>query len=263
MRRPQQHVRRVHTRLGVRPILINDGVHYKKVSVPPGWKDVKYYDDEKYLATGVDSKGRTQYVYPKGVLAKGQRQKYARIERLQDKADDVMTRVVQDAKGGRVEAQAVYTMYKTGFRPGSERDTKADKQAYGATTLLRKQVKVKPDNKVSFDFIGKKGVHIKKTVKDSLLHNIMKERIKDEHLFDTSDSEVREYFQSKAGKQFKLKDIRTLKAFEVADEVLESTKSKDPKIIKKQVVKAVSEELGNTAAVAASSYIAPKLEELK
>ena len=29
MRRPQQHVRRVHTRLGVRPVVVNRGIHYK------------------------------------------------------------------------------------------------------------------------------------------------------------------------------------------------------------------------------------------
>src|SRR3990167_656165 len=247
-----------HLRMG-RPVR----QHLRKVRVPPGWKNVKYFKDKPYLATGEDSKGRLQYVYPKRVLERGASRKYASIERLAEKKKELIDRVVRDVKDGRVEAQAVYLMFKTGFRPGSGKDTRAEKQAFGATTLLRSQVKIKPRNKVSFDFIGKKGVRIRKEVQDPLLHKIISERKDDEHLFDTSDAEVREYFANRTRGQFQLKDLRTLKAFETADKVLETTKSKDSAEIRKEVVSAVAETLGNTESVAASSYVAPKIEELR
>ena len=237
--------------------------HSRKIKIPPAWKNVKHFTNRPYVATGVDSKGRLQYVYPKHVLEQGANRKYKRIERLAGRKEEILGEIIQDAKDGRVEAQAVYTMYKTGFRPGSEKDTKSDVRAYGATTLLRRQVKVKPKNKVEFDFIGKKGVRVKKEVQDRLLSKIMKERRKDEHVFDTSDAEVREYWNNRTRGQFQLKDLRTLKAFETADKILKSTAAKSPIEIKKEVIQAVSKELGNTPAIAASSYIAPKIAELK
>lgn len=260
--RPSRHVRRVRTIQGRKRVLVNPHIP-KKVKVPPGWKNIKFYEDKNYLATGIDKKGRLQYIYPKNISAKNERKKYRRVERLSKKKKVILNKIITDAKDGNIEAQAVYTMFQTGFRPGSEKDTKADKEAFGTVTLLKDHVKLKPNNKVQFDFIGKKGVRIKKEVKDELLSDIIKERQKDDTLFSTNSAEVRDYFDKKTNGQFQLKDIRTLKAFEVADGVLDNTKSKDPKEIKKEVVAEVSKSLGNTPAIAAQAYIAPKLDELK
>jgi len=221
------------------------------------------YKDKNYIATGIDSKGRLQYIYPKKFKKKTSSKKYSRIERLSKRKDMIIDKIIEDAKKGNVEAQAIYTMYKTGFRPGSDKDTKAEKKAFGTITLLKKQVKLKPHNIVSFDFIGKKGVRIKKDVKDKLLADVMKERKDDPKIFDTSNEDVRSYFDKRTNNQFKLKDLRTLKAFDVADEAIGSTKLKDPKEIKKEVIHKVSMELGNTPSIAASAYIAPKIEQLK
>ena len=38
---------------------------FSKVAVPPAWQNVKFYEDKPYVATGIDSKGRTQYIYTK------------------------------------------------------------------------------------------------------------------------------------------------------------------------------------------------------
>lgn len=265
--RPSSHFRRVrygYGRLKRRLRHINSHIpKRKKVKVPPGWKNVKFYENKNYIATGVDNKGRLQYIYPKDIRKKKSRQKFRRVERLARKKKIILNRIVKDAEQGNIEAQAVYTMFQTGFRPGSEKDTKADKKAFGAITLKKDHIKLKSKDKVEFNFTGKKGVKIHKEVKDSLLADIMKERKEDQHLFDTSPSDVREYFDKRTNGQFQLKDLRTLKAFEVADEVLEKTKSEDPKEVKKEVVEEVSKELGNTPAIAAQAYIAPKLEELQ
>ncbi len=260
--RPSRHFRNVRTKKGRKKVLINPHIS-KKIKVPPSWKKVKFYEGRNYLATGVDTKGRLQYLYPKNVRIRNERKKFRRVERLAKKKKHILNKVIQDAKEGNIEAQAVYTMFQTGFRPGTEKDTKADKEAFGTVTLLKDHVKVKPKNKVEFKFVGKKGVNIKKEIKDPLLADIIKERKQSKQLFDTSSNEVRDYFDKKTSGQFQLKDIRTLKAFEVADEILDKTKSDDPREIKKEVVTEVSEALGNTPAIAAQAYIAPKLEKLK
>lgn len=235
----------------------------RTVKVPPGLRNVRFHKDKNYEATGLDEKGRTQYIYHPHVTKSNASKKYKRIQRLVDDKDKILRPIINDAKDGNVEAQAVYTMFKTGFRPGSDVDTKAETKAYGTITLRKNHVKVNPKNKVKFDFIGKKGVRIKKEVRDKLLADIMTERKEDTHLFDTKPNDVRDYFAKKTGGRYKLKDLRTLKAFEIADEVIAENKGSGAKELKKEVAAAVSKELGNTPAVASQAYIAPKLEELK
>lgn len=257
---------KIHVRTHIRKTTNGKSIvrkHHRNIKIPPGWKKVKFYRDRNYIATGIDRKGRLQYIYHKNIRRRNEDKKFRRIDRLTRKKKVILNRVIKDVKDGNTEAQAVYTIFKTGFRPGSEKDTKADKEAFGAITLLKEHIKLKPRNMVKFNFIGKKGILIKKEVQDPLLADIMKERKQDKHLFDTSPGEVREYFDKKTNGQFQLKDLRTLKGFEVADQVLAKTKSEDPKEIKKEVVQEVSKELGNTESVAAKSYIAPKLEGLK
>jgi len=222
----------------------------KTVRVPPAWRNVKYYEDKSYIATGIDKKGRTQYIYPKPFSERKASRKYARIDRLEKQIPAIITSVKSDIKrDDNPEAEVVYTMYKTGFRPGTTKDTKADVQAYGASTLLKKHVKVNGDN-VKFKFIAKKGVPVEKEVQDKLLADIMKRRKLNDKIFSTSDTQVRGYFDKKTHGKYNLKDLRTLRAQEVAKETIGS---------KKEMSTKVSEELGNTPAVAAGSYIQPKL----
>ena len=54
--------------------------------------------------------------------------------------------------------------------------------------------------------------------------------------------------------------MRTLRAFEIADEELKKVRKREPEEAKKIVAEVVSKELGNTPAITISSYIKPKLE---
>jgi len=221
-----------------------------KYKIPPAWKDVKLHKDKAYIATGVDAKGRLQYIYPKSHVARQSEKKYGRVERLEKQAPAIIESVKQDiAKENNPEAEVVYTIYKTAFRPGTEKDTMADQKAYGASSLLRRQVKVKGD-KVTFKFIGKKGVQINKTVRDKLLAKIMKGRKSGDRVFDTSDSQLNSYFKKKTDGRYTLKDLRTLRAHQIAKKG-----GGDKKVIGQRV----SAELGNTPAVAVKSYVDPEL----
>ena len=232
-----------------RHYLASKGIKTAKYKVPPAWKNVKYPKDKLYAVSGVDDKGRTQYIYPQKFSDKTSSEKFKRIKRFGTEAPAIMNEVKKDIdKENNTEAEVIYTIYKTGFRPGSDKDTLADKKAYGASNLLKKQVKVSGD-KVNFKFTGKKGVEVDKTVKDARLAKIIKRRKVSERLFDTSETQVREYFEDKTKGKYHVKDIRTLKAAQVA---------KATKGTKKEVAIKVSEELGNTPAIALSSYIPPE-----
>jgi len=156
---------------------------------------------------------------------------------------------------------------ETGIRPGSEADTHAEKQAYGATTLLGKHVKVAEDGSVSLQFVGKKGVDLDIPVQDSQLKKVLVQRSKsageDGKLFDVDDGELRDYTHTLDGGNFKPKDFRTRLATETAvDEVKKfgktmPTNEKEYKKMVKTVATAVSKKLGNTPVVALSSYIMP------
>jgi DNA topoisomerase-1 len=222
-----------------------------KPNVPPGWKKVTYYDDQPYFATGIDKKGRKQYLYPVSFSKRTSKKKFSRIERLEEAIPGIIENVKKDVHKEIPEAEATYAIYATGFRPGTERDTKADVQAYGVSTLEKDQVEVS-GNVVKFDFIGKKGVHITKNVSDRLLASIVKKRQTSNKLFDTSDVKIRKYFDKKTRGRYHLKDLRTLKAQQVARNTLGG---------KKAIGESVSKELGNTPAVALESYVDPKLVE--
>jgi DNA topoisomerase-1 len=226
----------------------------KNIYIPPAWKKVKYYKDKEYVATGIDEKGRLQYIYPKKFVEKQNIGKHKRINKLQAQMPALLKDITKDADKGNQEAQAVYTMYKTGLRPGTDRDTLADKKAYGVTTLLKKHVKVN-NNTVLFDFPGKKGVHVNKSVKDPHLAKYVKNRVNYTELFDTNTTKVRSYFNKKTHHKFKIKDLRTLKAKDITATV---PKTRDKKLYRKEVGKVVAAELGNTPTVALSSYVDPK-----
>jgi len=245
----------VHEKEGKKSLWVKDlakssSLAAKKYPIPPAWKNVKHYRDKPYVVTGVDEKGRTQYIYPASFVDKKAASKFKRIDRMEKQIPTIMSSVQKDIKkDDNPEAEVVYTMYKTGFRPGTTKDTKADVQAYGASTLLKKHVKVH-GNDVQFKFIAKKGVPVEKKVNDKLLADIMKKRKSNDKIFSTSDTQVRGYFDKKTHGKYNLKDLRTLRAQRIAKQI---------KGDKKEISTKVSEELGNTPAVAAGSYISPRL----
>ena len=227
----------------------------RNVYIPPAWKDVTFFTDENYVATGIDEKGRTQYIFDKFFVEKQDIKKHRRINKLGSQIGSLMNSINKDADKGNQEAQAVYAIYKTGFRPGTEKETFADKKAFGIATMKKKHVKLKGTDKVEFDFVGKKGVKINKEVKDKKLYKIIKDRKNNTDLFDTNSNKVRKYFNKKTQGKFKVKDLRTLKAAEVAKKTLKGNKQ----ITKKQLGESVANELGNTPTVALGSYINPNL----
>ena len=211
----------------------------------------------KYDFYGIDSKGRRVRLYGKVHADKAASSKFSRIERLNKKYDSIEGSVKKDLDvkdvSKRENARATYVILKTGLRPGSDKDTKADVEASGLTTLNDDEVRVVGSTS-RFKFVGKKGVSIDKSVRDPTLARIVKEqkRLKGDELFpNISDSSVRGYVRKFGA--FKTKDFRTLYANKLAKGLVKQG------VPKKQVIEKVAGELQNTPAVASGSYIDPKV----
>lgn len=163
------------------------------------------------------------------------------------------------SKEKRDTAACLYLIYKTGFRVGS--DTKADKKAFGASTLLKDHIKVSGDE-IEFNFVGKKGVSQSHVLQDQALAKYLSSK-KSERLFNTSDSAVRSYLKSVTKGDFKVKDLRTYHGTAKAIEAINGhpipTEDKAFTKFQKRVAKVVSDHLGNTPVMALKAYIDPSV----
>lgn len=236
-------------------------------AIPPGWTDVRIADDlasAALLVRGKDAKGRAQSIYSAAHTQNQAAVKFARIKELAKHLDKLDHAVERDADTND-DAAALLLIRKLGMRPGSDKDTGADKQAHGATNLLARHVTV-TGGRVELDFTGKKGVHIQLSTDDPVIVSAIRRRLEsrsgDDRLFQTNETRTRAYMRSTgvpAG--FLLKDLRTVRA---NVDALREIAGSDPPLTKVEfrrrrlaVATKVSEQLGNTPTLALSSYINP------
>ena len=241
--------------------------HIKNLKVPPGWNNVAYHPDPNsdLHVTGKDSKGRTQAIYSAKFMKQQADAKFARIDELNGKLNQIATKVHSDAQGGNEEAAALRLVMATGVRPGGEGDTGATKQAYGATTLEGRHVFIGKNGNVRLRFVGKKGVKINIPVDHPNIAQDLVDRktaAGDKgKIFNTSAGKLLDYTHQQDGGGFKTKDFRTLLATKTANEQVAAMKppknEKDYKKAVNKVADIVAEKLGNTRTVALQSYIHP------
>jgi DNA topoisomerase-1 len=163
-------------------------------------------------------------------------------------------------------ALILYLISKTGFRIGSDSETLATVKAFGASTLRCSHVSIE-ENKLSFDFTGKKGIRVNKVLKDAFLaENIGRRCIggADQKIFRTTDDEIRAYLNSiPAGSRFTVKDFRTylgtLTAFRRIQTMPVPQNDREFKRSRKEVAQIVARELGNSPTIALKSYVSPEV----
>lgn len=242
----------------------------RQMGTPPGWTDVRLNPDPKagLQVVGRDAKNRWQSIYSAEHTNKKEAEKWERIKRLNPKMDDIMDgsqkRMTDSSisQSDRDSATALYLITQTGMRPGSSRDTKAAKKAYGVTTLEGRQVDVN-GSELTFNFTGKKGIRQHITITNKALADYIKRKNagSNNKIFPTTN--LRKALNSVGGEGFMVKDIRTWKGTQTAlKEVKKMPVPKTKKEFKKSVktvATKVSEVLGNTPTVALKSYIAPQV----
>jgi DNA topoisomerase-1 len=239
----------------------------KRLRIPPAWTEVYIADDPDaaLVAKGKDVKGRTQSIYSAQHSANQAEKKFARIRVLAKHLPELDARLEKDAMTND-HAAALLLIRKMGMRPGSNKDTGADKEAFGATNLQAKHVRVTEAGTTIFEFTGKKGVDLKLSTNDPFVAQVIRKRkrtrSRNQPLFDTSDAQTRAYMQSIVPGEFYLKDMRTLHANVIALEEVAKIK-RPPKTMtefrrrRNEVADKVSAQLGNTRTMALSSYINP------
>lgn len=242
--------------------------HIQALKLPPAWQDVRVSPDPQasLQAIGKDTKGRPQYVYSEAFKESQTAKKFARIKKVDAKFDSMMKKNDANMKSRdermKQHAQAAGLILDMGLRPGSERDTGAKEKAYGATTLEATHV-ISEGNEVRLQFTGKKGVKINLPVDNPVLAQALRERaVGGGQLFPRVSAEsLGAYVKSLGGADFKTKDLRTLKANRMANQLISSvpapTNAAEYKKAVRIVAVAVSSKLGNTPVVALQSYINP------
>jgi DNA topoisomerase-1 len=248
--------------------------------LPPAWQDVWICSDPNghIQATGVDEAGRVQYRYHPQWTAGRDRGKYARALQLAEALPRARGRVTtslrrEDIDQERVLAAAFRLLDLAAPRVGAERYL-VKHGSRGLTTLLRRDAEV-DGTVIALRFPGKSGQRQEMEVDDPDLAAAVEllvagrpsspllAYLRGRRRVALSGKDVNVYVRTMTGGTFTAKDFRTLRGTIVAADALARigplrTKS-EIKRAEVQAVKTTAEALGNTPAVARSSYIDPRV----
>ena len=251
------------------------------LTIPPAWTNVWISPDPlgHIQATGVDSRGRTQYRYHQRWREQRDAQKFGHMLRFASVLPVLRAATVEDlARGGldrdRVAASAVRLIDLGLFRIGGEKYAELDHH-YGATTLEKRHVRVTHDGMV-FDYIAKEGKRRAITVTDGVVLPTVRALAHTDNGLDTLFSyqhngswrilhshDVSNYIAERAGGHFTAKEFRTwnatvLMALALANAASSGTARRREMVIAASI-REVADWLGDTPAVARKSYIDPQL----
>lgn len=254
----------------------------RELAIPPAWEDVWVcpYPLGHIQATGTDAAGRKQYRYHDLWRERRDREKFESMTGFARALPRLRRRVAKDlARKGmprdRVLACAVRLLDRGFFRIGSE-DYAEENDTYGIATMRKRHVTVSGDE-VSFDYEAKGNQRRLQSVGDpevvAIVRELMRRRGGGEELLaykdgrrwvDVKSADINEYVKEAAGAEFSAKDFRTWSGTVLASVALavsapaQGGKS-SRKRAKTRAVKEVAHFLGNTPAVARSSYIDPRV----
>ena len=202
----------------------------RALRIPPAWENVWISADPlgHIQATGVDSKGRTQYRYHQRWREQRDAQKFSHMLRFASALPGLRTAAQHDLRRhhlnrDRVSAGVVRLIDLGLFRLGEERYAELDHH-YGATTLEKRHVRVTRDG-VMFDYIAKAGRHRTIVVRDRLVLPTVRALIDcdngEEALFcyqhdggwhRLHSRDVGNYLTARAGGHYTAKEFRTWNA---------------------------------------------------
>ena len=246
--------------------------------IPPAWKEVWISPSAraKLQATGVDAAGRRQYLYHSSFRAQQEQTKFDRLIRFAELLPELraanaehMDHDVLDRL--RVSAIATRLINAGWFRVGSERYAK-ESRTYGITTLRKSHVRVR-GSRICFDFVSKHRIVVRTALVDEELAGSVKELLAlpgGRRLFryeweggvcNLTGARLNDYVREYLGDDFTAKDFRTwggtlIAAIGFAEHGPPETEAEAKKVIP-AVMRRVGKELGNTPAVARSSYVSP------
>ena len=247
-----------------------------RIGLPPAYDRAWFCPDPDghIQAIGWDERGRKQYRYHADFRAAQEAAKYDRCSDFGQTLPMLRARVEADlAKPGlgrdKACAAVVRLLDLSKVRIGNEAYAQENK-SFGATTLRKRHAAVKAGT-LKLEFRAKSGKMRKLTISDrSLLRFVKKmQDLRGQHLFRWADADgemrpvtstdVNQYIKDAMKADFTAKHFRTWGASVIAYRVLFDTMGE---VTLKQMLEAVSDELGNTPSIARKSYVHPALIDL-
>lgn len=220
------------------------------------------------FSRGKDEKGRWQRQYRSAHRDAADIEKFQRVRELAPRLETVLEKSASDLRsGGRrgEDALAARVVTQTGMRIGGKGDTGGAAEAFGATTLGTKHVRIESETAV-FEFPGKKGTPQDYRTHDPLIVAEMRRRIAKggDQLFDTNAARTKAYLRETSGlAEVKNHDLRTYNATRA---VQESVRTQEPPANMREFRErrliaeaAGAKQINDTIATARKSYIDPSI----
>ncbi len=254
----------------------------RALKIPPAWSDVwiATVANAHLQATGVDSKGRRQYLYHPLWRARRDEEKFddmlefaQRLPTVRAKARQLLA--LEHPEQARGLGLAVRLLDVGLFRVGWDRYAR-DNGHVGLTTLRREHVTLRGPE-VRFDFVAKSGKRRRMTVRDSesvrVLSGLKRRRGEPDELLVYRSGrvwhrihapDVNNALRCWGQGPYSAKEFRTWAATVLAAVALarEHADGKRGPSAVRRAVREVSSALGNTPAVARASYIDPRVIDL-
>lgn len=255
----------------------------RKMVIPPNWRDVHIAGDASapLQATGIDAKGRKQYIYHDNWHKQRQQEKFSKLSDFADALPEFRQfcwRAVDTKGWSREKSLALVCLMldHTGLRAGNKVYSQQN-STFGLTTLRRQHLE-KEGKAVSLSFTGKHGKERHVDISDPKLASLVCDSAQaqgyaifrytgdDGRWQDVDSGDVNAFIHSRLGDDFSCKDFRTwgasrfglLSLPDVENLYLQNQRRRWDTTF----VKHIASMLGNTPSVCRQYYIHPKLISL-
>lgn len=239
--------------------------YLNNIYIPPAYNNVMINKnkDAKVLSIGIDKKGRKQYIYNKKSIKKNSKNKFKKLINFGKNYKKIINKINKDINSNKKEkliALILKIIIECNFRIGNEKYVK-DNKSYGVSTLKNNHLSIN-NNKITIDFIGKKGVRNICEVKDNIIVKNLKtlKKNNNKRLFmyknnNITSSDVNNYLKELG--DFTTKNFRTWSAnIHLIKELLKNNSNI------KECIENVAYKLHHTPSICKKNYLDPKLINL-
>ena len=248
------------------------------LAIPPAWEHVwiSPRPNGHLQATGIDARGRKQYLYHPDWRASRDEAKFERLLSFAEALPRIRKQVDRDLRRRnlsreKVLATVVRLLETSLIRIGNEEYAK-ENGSFGLTTMRNRHVKVNGSS-VQFQFYGKGGKLHTVALSDNCIARIVKkcQELPGQQLFQYNDEnkqaaaigseDVNEYLRSITNQSFTAKDFRTWAGTVLTAVALAHIGETESKVAAKRniatAIEAVAQLLGNTVAICKKCYVHP------
>lgn len=254
----------------------------KELVIPPAWANVwiSPYPNGHIQAVGTDDAGRRQYIYHPKWREQKDREKFDRALEFGESLPAARRAITQHLRSDgstreRAFAAALRIVDAGALRIGSAQYAEAN-GSFGVTTLQVGHVTISGPV-ITFNFPGKSGQQWDTTLEDADLaaalrpmlrrsedETVLAYRAGDEKWQRVQAAQLNEFLRQVTGGGFTAKDFRTWQAtvtasMELARQDLKATSRTARQKAVAATMRSVADRLGNTPAIARSSYVDPRL----